>query len=99
MDFGKYHVKKSSAKITKFYTLEELIGKQLLAVANFSPRQIASFMSEVLVLGVVLDEGEVVLIQPDCSVPGITYLTLHQNIFFITSRSQNNLNSLFLALV
>jgi tRNA-binding protein len=53
----------------KFYTLEELIGKQVLAVTNFPPQQIANFMSEVLALGVVVDEGEIVLIQPDHSIP------------------------------
>ncbi len=51
IDFGKYGVKRSSAQITKFYTLEELIGKQVLAVTNFPPQQIANFMSEVLALG------------------------------------------------
>ncbi len=63
IDFGKYGVKRSSAQITKFYTLEELIGKQVLAVTNFPPQQIANFMSEVLALGVVVDEGEIVLIN------------------------------------
>ncbi|MCL6436155.1 MAG: tRNA-binding protein [Leptolyngbyaceae cyanobacterium HOT.MB2.61] len=69
IDFGKYGVKRSSAQIMKFYTLEELIGKQVLAVTNFPPQQIANFMSEVLALGVVVDEGEIVLIQPDHSIP------------------------------
>ena len=62
-------VKKSSAQITKLYQQEDLINKSVLAVTNFPPRQIADFMSEVLVLGVVLDDGEVVLIQPDREVP------------------------------
>ncbi|MBN8210857.1 tRNA-binding protein [Bacillus sp. NTK071] len=57
-------VKKSSAQIKDLYSSEELIGKQVLAVVNFPPRQIADFMSEVLVLGVYGDNG-VVLIQPD----------------------------------
>ena len=57
-------VKKSSAQITDHYTPEELIGKQVLAVVNFPPRQIADFMSEVLVLG-TYSEGGVVLIAPD----------------------------------
>ncbi len=65
IDFGDLGVKKSSAQITKLYQKEELINKSILAVTNFPPRQIADFMSEVLVLGVVLDDGEVVLIQPD----------------------------------
>ena len=57
-------VKKSSAQITDHYTPEELIGRQVLAVVNFPPRQIADFMSEVLVLG-TYSEGGVVLIAPD----------------------------------
>ncbi|MBV6625590.1 MAG: tRNA-binding protein [Rivularia sp. (in: Bacteria)] len=65
IDFGDLGVKKSSAQITKLYQPEDLINKSILAVTNFPPRQIADFMSEVLVLGVVLDDGEVVLIQPD----------------------------------
>ena len=69
IDFGDLGVKKSSAQITKLYQKEELINKSILAVTNFPPRQIADFMSEVLVLGVVLDDGEVVLIQPDREVP------------------------------
>lgn len=65
IDFGNLGIKKSSAQITKLYQLEDLLDKSILAVTNFPPRQIADFMSEVLVLGVVLDDGEVVLIQPD----------------------------------
>ncbi len=65
VDFGEeLGVKKSSAQITDHYTPEELIGKQVLAVVNFPPRQIADFMSEVLVLG-TYSEGGVVLIAPD----------------------------------
>ena len=56
--------KKSSAQITQHYTSEELVGKQVLAVVNFPPRQIADFMSEILVLG-TYSEGGVVLITPD----------------------------------
>ena len=56
--------KRSSAQITQHYTPEELIGRQVLAVVNFPPRQIADFMSEVLVLG-TYSEGGVVLIRPD----------------------------------
>ena len=68
VDFGEeIGVKKSSAQITQHYTPEELIGKQVLAVVNFPPRQIADFMSEVLVLG-TYSEGGVVLITPDKSV-------------------------------
>ena len=65
IDFGeKIGVKKSSAQITERYTPDELIGKQVLAVVNFPPRQIADFMSEVLVLG-TYSNGGVVLITPD----------------------------------
>ena len=68
VDFGEeLGVKKSSAQITDHYTPEELIGKQVLAVVNFPPRQIADFMSEVLVLG-TYSEGGVVLIRPDKAV-------------------------------
>ncbi|MBC6433264.1 tRNA-binding protein [Nostoc sp. HG1] len=65
IDFGDLGIKKSSAQITKLYEQEELINRLILAVTNFPPRQVADFISEVLVLGVVLDGGEVVLIQPD----------------------------------
>lgn len=65
IDFGEeIGVKKSSAQITKRYSAEELIGRQVLAVVNFPPRQIADFMSEVLVLGTYSDSG-VVLAVPD----------------------------------
>lgn len=57
-------IKKSSAQITEVYKCEDLIGKQVLAVVNFPPRQIANFMSEVLVLGTYSEQG-VVLITPD----------------------------------
>ena len=65
MDFGEnIGIKKSSAQITELYKIEELIGKNVLAVVNFPPRQIADFMSEVLVLGTYSKDG-VVLITPD----------------------------------
>ncbi len=68
VDFGEeLGVRKSSAQITDFYTPEDLIGRQVLAVVNFPPRQIANFLSEVLVLG-TYSEGGVVLIQPERSV-------------------------------
>ena len=69
VDFGNLGVKKSSARITRLYKDDELLGKLIIAVVNFPPRQIADFMSEVLVLGVVLDDDEVVLVQPDRDVP------------------------------
>ena len=65
-DIGK---RKSSAQITKHYDCDALLGKQVMAVVNFPPRQIGPFMSEVLTLGVPDDEGEVVLICPDKTVP------------------------------
>ena len=61
---GEIGLKRSSAQITDHYTPEELVGKQVLAVVNFPPRQIANFMSEFLVLG-TYSEGGVVLITPD----------------------------------
>ncbi len=68
IDFGnEIGTKKSSAQITDLYTEQELTGKQVLAVINFPPRQIADFMSEVLVLGTYSKDG-VVLIQPERNV-------------------------------
>ncbi len=70
VDFGPVlGEKKSSAQITRHYTPEDLIGRQVLAVVNFPPRQIGRFMSEVLVLGVPDEDGEVVLVGPDIEVP------------------------------
>jgi len=70
IDFGaEIGVKKTSAQITKHYSPEELIGKRVLAVVNFPPRQIGKFMSEVLTLGVPDEAGEVVLITPDIETP------------------------------
>lgn len=70
VDFGgDIGVKKSSAQITRHYTPEALIGRQVLAVVNFPPRQIGPVMSEVLVLGVPDPDGEVVLIGPGHDVP------------------------------
>jgi tRNA-binding protein len=69
IDFGDLGIKKSSAQITKLYKKEDLTHKLILAVTNFPSLQIADFMSEVLVLGVVLNDGEVVLIQPERDVP------------------------------
>lgn len=69
IDFGEHGVRKSSAQITKLYSCDDLVGKLVIAVTNFPPRQIADFLSEVLVLGVVLDDGNVVLIHPDREVP------------------------------
>lgn len=70
IDFGpEIGVKRSSAQITKHYTLEGLIGRQVMAVVNFPPRQIGPVKSEVLVLGVPDENGEVVLLGPSQDVP------------------------------
>ncbi|WP_017306889.1 tRNA-binding protein [Spirulina subsalsa] len=69
IDFGELGVKKSSAQITQRYSKEDLRDRLIVAVTNFPPRQIADFRSEVLVLGVVLDDQQVVLLQPDQTVP------------------------------
>ena len=63
IDFGTIGVKKSSAQITELYTKEKLLGKQVIAIINFNPRQIANFMSECLILGVYNKDGHVVLLQ------------------------------------
>ena len=70
IDFGsEIGVKKSSAQITVHYTPEDLIGRQVLAVVNFPPRQIGPMKSEVLTLGLSDDKGDVVLIAPERPVP------------------------------
>src|SRR5512145_1186691 len=70
IDFGpEIGEKKSSAQIVKHYSPDRLVGKRVLAVVNFPPRQIGKFMSEVLTLGVPDEEGAVVLVRPDLEVP------------------------------
>lgn len=69
LDLGELGERMSSAQITRHYTPQTLIGKKVLCVANFPPRQIGPFMSEVLVLGVPDSDNEVVLIRPDLDVP------------------------------
>ena len=64
IDFGELGIKKSSAQITVVYTKEALIGKQVIAVVNFKPKQIANFVSECLVLGVYTQDNKIVLLQP-----------------------------------
>ena len=65
IDFGVEGIKNSSAQITAHYNCEELIGKQIIAVINFPPKQIANFISECLVLGVYDANNSVILLQPD----------------------------------
>ena len=70
IDFGpEIGERKTSAQITVHYTPESLVGRQVMAVVNFPPRQIGPFMSEVLVLGVPDDTGAIVLLSPDQDVP------------------------------
>ncbi len=68
IDFGELGVKQSSAQITKRYEPEQLIGRQVAAVVNFPPMRIAGYKSEVLVLGGMPSEGEVILLSPDDTV-------------------------------
>jgi len=71
IDFGPLGVKRSSAQITRRYAPAELIGRRVVAVVNFPPKQIGPFVSEVLVLGAYDDAGDVILLAPDFEVaPG-----------------------------
>ena len=73
IDFGpEIGIKKSSAQITRHYTIEALVGQQVAAVVNFPPRQIGPFLSEVLTLGFPDASGEVVLVAPTLAVPNGT---------------------------
>ena len=66
IDFGpEIGIKQSSAQITTYYSMDELINKQVVAIINFPPKQIANFVSECLVLGVYDEKNNVVLLQPD----------------------------------
>jgi len=64
IDFGDLGIKQSSAQITDLYSKEDLLNKQITAIVNFKPKQIADFMSECLVLGVANPQGEIVLLKP-----------------------------------
>lgn len=68
LDFGKEGIKKSSAQITFHYQPEELVQKQVIAVINFPPKQIANFISECLVLGVYDENNNVILLEPGAGV-------------------------------
>ncbi len=71
IDFGPLGIKRSSAQITEHYRADELVGRRVVAVVNFPPKQIGPFVSEVLVLGAYNDRGEVILLRPDLEVaPG-----------------------------
>lgn len=69
IDFGDLGILKSSAQITTYYSKEKLLNRQVIAVVNFPPKQIAKFMSECLVLGIYDDSAQVVLLQPERPVP------------------------------
>jgi tRNA-binding protein len=69
IDLGSLGIKKSSAQITTLYTNEDLVGKQVVCVTNFPPKQIGKIMSEVLVTGFPNENGDVVLCTPDKQVP------------------------------
>ena len=75
IDFGELGVKQSSAQITKRYTSEDLVGKQVAAVVNLPPMLIARYKSEVLVLGGVPNEEDVILLQPDTTVENGTKIS------------------------
>ncbi len=65
IDFGPLGIKQSSAQLTNLYPVESLAGKQIIAVVNFPPKQIANFFSECLVLGIYNENNDVVLLQPE----------------------------------
>ncbi len=70
IDFGpELGIKQSSAQITSFYKHDDLLGKEVIAVVNFPPKQIGKFISEVLVLGLEDESGQVILVRPDKDVP------------------------------
>lgn len=68
IDFGSLGIRYSSAQLTHHYSKESLVGRQVVAVVNFPPKQIANFFSECLVLGVYDENNQVILLQPDSKV-------------------------------
>ncbi len=75
VDFGELGVKSSSAQLTRRYTKEDLLGRQVVAVVNLEPKRVAGFVSEVLILGAVASDEDVVLLRPDFEVaPGTRVL-------------------------
>ena len=74
IDLGELGVRKTSAQLTGLYRADELVGRQVLCVCNFRPKQIGPFLSEVLVTGLVIGAEQVVLVQPDRPVPNGTRL-------------------------
>jgi tRNA-binding protein len=69
VDFGELGVRVSSAQLTKLYSKADLLHRQIIAVVNFPPKRIAGFKSEILILGVMKEDGEVILLQPDREAP------------------------------
>ncbi len=69
IDFGEFGIKRSSAQITTLYKKEELVGRQIVGVINFPPKQVGPFVSEFLTTGFSDEQGDVVLTQPDRKVP------------------------------
>ncbi|MGE7823784.1 chaperone CsaA [Paenibacillus sp. NPDC093718] len=72
IDFGPLGIKRTSAQITNRYDADTIIGNQVIAIVNFPPRRIAGYQSEVLVLGGVPEQGDVVLLKPDVKLPNGT---------------------------
>lgn len=75
IDLGELGIKQSSAQITKRYTKEDLVGRQVVTVVNFPPMRIAGYKSEVLVLGGIAEKDDVVLLAPDEQVPNGTKIS------------------------
>ncbi|MCM2302265.1 MAG: tRNA-binding protein [Flavobacteriaceae bacterium] len=65
IDFGSLGIKKSSAQITDLYSKEDLLNRQIIAIVNFAPKQIANFISECLVLGIANNQHEIILLKSD----------------------------------